>query len=270
MDHIKRKINKLGFEVDIHIDHDFSGRRTRVPYVVTVTTDKKRNERFLIDLGPGVEAIILDTRPDYSAFLLMVKDRNARTGEANPAKMLLGHDERQLFVAAVPRDTTTVLGAMSALKPSAIVDAESRFSVKRRKLHKRRNKARLRQGDFFFLPVPDLVVPEGLVLKYEPINRGRGASHIVELLYRTGGEQVWVSRQGAEVLSVGEYERRMKADPVAMSRSRWERRVRNPDVYAKGRITHREHPTIVLKTWHRVIPNTEAGVAGFEDMAFID
>jgi hypothetical protein len=199
----------------------------------------------------------------------MVKDGNSAPGDGNPAKMLLGHDERQLFVAAVPSNSTTVLGAMTALKPSEIMEAEQRSGVRRKKLQKRRNGARLRQGDFFFLPVPDLHVPQLQVLRNEPINRGRGASHMVELLYRRGGEQVWVCRTHPNGLSPQKYQELIESNPVAR-RWGWQRRVRNAEVYAKGRVTHREHATIVLKTWHRVLPNTESDFAVFETMAFID
>jgi hypothetical protein len=43
---------------------------------------------------------------------------------------------------------------------------------------------------------------------------------------------------------------------------------RDARVYAKGRITHRDHKTVILKGWHRVYLNNEVVDQRF--MAFLD
>ena len=271
MNYLRRHFERLGFKADFERLEEVRRVSGRVdpPYRVTVTTDKKKREKFLIGLREGVEAIVLDVKPEARAMLIMIKDRDASHKNRKLAKMLVGHDERQLFVAVASSDSSTVYGAMESLKPPAITEAERRSGVKRKKRHSRKNAARIRQGDFFFLPAPGLVVHEELVLTNEPINRGRGASHMVEFLYRTGGELVWANRLDDRVLSNYEYETLMRRYPDEIYCS-WRSRKRNAAVYAKGRVTHREHATIVLNGWHRVLPNNESGHPGFGDMSFID
>ena len=92
---------------------------------------------------------------------------------------------------------------------------------------------------------------------------------MVEFLYRRGGELVWVCGRHPNGITPEEYQSLVDADPVVRHWG-WRRQVRNAEVYAKGRITHGEHATIVLRSWHRVLPNTESEFAVFEDMVFID
>ena len=47
-------------------------------------------------------------------------------------------------------------------------------------------------------------------------------------------------------------------------------RIVDAAVCAKGKVTHKEHATIILNCWHLVLPNTESQQAGFSDMAFLD
>jgi hypothetical protein len=269
MEYLRKHLGRLGFEADISLGEELAQETRGVPYVVTVVADKKNRERFLIRLGQGVEPVVLDVQPKARAMLLMIRKYAAPGESQSLAKMLVGHDERQLFVAAVPKTAKSVFGAMQDLKPAAVAEAELKSRVKKRKQHHRRNQARIRQGDFFFLPVSELIVPDTQVLKNEPINRGRGASHMVQLLYRRGGEEVWVCRKYPNGVTPEKYKELLEQTPT-MRHMGWQRRTRNAEVYAKGRVTHREHATIVLKVWHRVFPNTESSMEGFEDMAFID
>lgn len=262
MEHIARKFEKMGFPVEIIPDQDKSFRGG-APYRISVVKDHRGKERFKIDLKSGAELLVLDTKPSEKALVLMVKDDDTKV------KMLLGHDERQLFVAAVPETVTTVLQAKDGLKPGEVHSAEAKAGVKKKRAHKHTNKARTRQGDFFFIPAPHKVIPENLILQDEPINRGAGASHMVEELYREGGVPVWVSRQYPNGISQDHYARLLNENPDA-KRWTWNRRTRNARVFARGRITHGEHVTKVLKTWHEIIPNTEAAQNSFENMAFLD
>jgi hypothetical protein len=51
-----------------------------------------------------------------------------------------------------------------------------------------------RQGEWFFLPAPDLKVDARLILHNEPLVRGTGGKpHWAEFCYRTGGEAVYVT-----------------------------------------------------------------------------
>ncbi len=46
--------------------------------------------------------------------------------------------------------------------------------------------------------------------------------------------------------------------------------VRNAHVYVKGKIKHSDHATVLLKSWHEVMPNLENKARGFQHMAFVD
>jgi hypothetical protein len=76
----------------------------------------------------------------------------------------------------------------------------------------------LRQGEWFFVPVGE-PDREGKVLEYARYDLGR--RHIAD-----------------EVLWIG--------PPVGEAR-----------VYARGAVRHRDHKTLRLRTWHRVMPNRE-------------
>ena len=44
----------------------------------------------------------------------------------------------------------------------------------------------------------------------------------------------------------------------------------NPKVYARGRVRHPDHKTIVLREWHEVLMNTENSSDTMRNVAFID
>jgi len=81
---------------------------------------------------------------------------------------------------------------MDALQPKDVRDALARDRVSSRKRYEHKNRAFRRQGDCFFVPEPSLVVDNELVLSNEPLRRGAGKPHMVEQLFRTGGETVHV------------------------------------------------------------------------------
>ena len=108
-------------------------------------------------------------------------------------RFLCGHDEREWFVAAVPGGASSVRQAMDALQPHGVREALARSHVSSRKRYSRKNRAFRRQGEWFFVPEPSFVAAEKLVLRNEPLQRGGGKPHMVEQLYRTGGEEVYVT-----------------------------------------------------------------------------
>jgi hypothetical protein len=195
----------------------------------------------------------------------MVRDH---TG--SKSKFLCGHDERHWFVAAVPESAkaSTVWEAKEALKPAAVRRAQSQAKVKHRERQKRRNPAFVRQGEWFFLPRPDVHPPEAEILRNEPI-RARGKAHWVEFLCRRGGEQVYGTGRFPNGLTPGQYQTLLRTQPE-MGRLPWRLMVRNPEVYAKGKVSHRDHATVVLPCWHLVAMNTENESRARQQVAFLD
>ena len=159
--------------------------------------------------------------------------------------------------------------AMDALQPKDVRDALARDRVSSRKGYERKNRAFRRQGEWFFVPEPSLVVDNKLVLSNEPLRRGAGKPHVVEQLFRTGGETVHVCAKHPNGISEKEYRELLRVNPKAVH---WGWRVmrRNPGVYARGAVRHSDHDTITLPFWHRVVMNTETQSRTMANVAFLD
>jgi hypothetical protein len=212
--------------------------------------------------GEPVELDVVDTWPDDRHLLLLVRDG------AEKSKFLCGHDERHWFVAAVPeaaRGVSGVAQAMLALQPESVRVAIA--AKKPKDPFRRKNAAYVRQGEWFFVPATDLVVDGSKLLRDEPITRGRGNPHIVEYVYRRGGELVYVSRRYPHGLTHNAFS--ALAERVRKSTS-WTTMVRDAEVFARGAVRHRDHATIVLPTWHRVEMNTEQRARAMRHVAFLD
>ena len=184
-------------------------------------------------------------------------------------RFLCGHDEREWFVAAVPGGASSVRQAMDALQPAPVRQALASHKVSTNKRYSRKNRAFRRQGEWFFVPEPTLVVDPKLVLRNEPLRRGAGKPHMVEQLFRTGGETVYVSSKHPNGLLPAEYKRLLKSDPSA-ARWGWRMMRRDMGVYARGAVSHADHATITLPFWHRVMMNTETQSRTMRNVAFLD
>jgi hypothetical protein len=209
---------------------------------------------------------VLEVRPEDRHLLLMARTPAGRNGETK-ARFLLGHDERHWFVAAIPekKPVTTVAAAKQALKPEEVIDRERVIRSKSR--DRRVNGARIRQGEWFFVPVAGAQVDPRRVLRNEPLRRGRGKPHVCQELCREGGETVYVNRQYPNGLTQAEYARLSEKQRRAPG---WSRMVRNPRVLVRGTVRHSDHKTIFLNGWHQVFMNTETQAAAMSNVAFLD
>ncbi len=244
-------------------------RRGRPDDVVTLDVRAdRRGEFFEIVRPPEVAAAVevLDVRPADRHLLLLVRE----AGQKN--KFLCGHDERHWFVAALPENAPvgTVPQAKEALKPAAVHDAQARQRLKGAARARRKNAAYRRQGEWFFLPEPGLVVDEKLVLRDEPLVRSNGGKpHWAEFCYRSGGETVYVCPRRRNGVSAEQYNRILASDPRAKTWG-WRLMRRNPDVFVRGRVRHPDHNAVVLHGWHRVLMNTEGQSRALRNVAFLD
>ena len=211
---------------------------------------------------------VVDVQSKDRHLLLAVKDNSGR--EKQVSKFLCGHDERHWFTCAVPnRSTSNVKQAKEELKPGVARRSQDRKGVKTKNRHKRKNKGFIRQGEWFFIPEPDLKVDKSLILAKEPISRGRGKPHIVQFLYRSGGETVYVNSTYPNGISQTEYNKLITSSTKA-KRMAWRVMRRGASVYAKGHVRHADHKTLNLKFWHRVELNLESGAPGAERVTFLD
>lgn len=251
------------------------GARVRVEAMerlaLGVTMDIQRDGRgefFLLRHAANVA-------PDLTVLNLAPRDRHlllmSRVGNEKQ-KFLCGHDERHWFVAAIPESApvSNVDQAKAALKPSAVRSREVRAAIRERDRNRRRNGAFVRQGEWFFVPQPELRVPAMLILRDEPLVRSRmGKPHYTEYCYRSGGRTVYVSPMAPQGLSEDEYRKRLRDDPRA-SRVPWQPMRRDARVYVRGRISHPDHATVILSEWHRVYMNTETQAKANAAVVFLD
>src|SRR4029077_12514723 len=140
-----------------------------IPIALDIQSDR-HGEFFEITQRRDTPAPIevLDDQPGDRHLLLLGRDGNEKH------KFLCGHDERHWFVAAVPESAPvgTVRAAKEALKPAEVQAAQARRGLRTEARNRRKNAAYRRQGEWFFVPAPDLKVDEKLVLHDEPITRG--------------------------------------------------------------------------------------------------
>src|SRR6266851_5028779 len=234
-----------------------SGRRFRThSFSIDILTNKRGREYFHLERRRPVEIEILDVRPDQRHLLMLVKSGDLTR------KFLCGHDERHYFAAGVDERAHSVTDAMVKLQPDLVRKAaetlprDARFS--------RANGAYKRQGEWFFVPTAR-VIDKRLALRDEPIRRGRSKPHICQYLVRSGGVNVMFHVQYApNGIAEADYHKLSENNRKV---SGWEHRVRDPEVYVKGAISHPDHSTLMLRGWHRVYVNAEVLS---DELAFLD
>jgi hypothetical protein len=217
-------------------------------------------------LSETLDVTVMQSEPKQRHLLLFVR----KPGDKPQLdRFLCGHDEREWFVAAVPGSASSVRQAMDALQPAPVRQALASHKVSTNKRYSRKNRAFRRQGEWFFVPEPAMVVVPKLVLRDEPLRRGAGKPHMVEQLFRTGGETVYVSSKHPNGLLPAEYKRLLKSNPNAAGWG-WRMMRRDMSVYARGAVSHADHATITLPFWHRVLMNTETQSRTMRNVAFLD
>ena len=242
-------------------------RRTPTSVVSLDVGVDRRGEFFEVARPPeaDVRIDVLDVQPADRHLLLLIREGSEKS------KFLCGHDERHWFVAGIPEAAPvgTVRQAKEALKPAEVRLAQALKGLRAEARARRKNAAYVRQGEWFFLPVPGMAVDERLVLTNEPLRRGGGKPHWAEFCYRTGGETVYVCRRHPHGVTEAQYKVILTGSPRSRSWG-WRTMRRNPGVYVKGRIRHPDHATVTLHGWHRVVMNTEGQSRAMRNVAFLD
>ena len=246
MDNLKKAFEKIGARLQVrntHVDRRWRGAH-REGFTLDIVTDKN-GEAFDLRVDAhrkaDLEIMVVDKQPKDRHLLLMVKDGKDKT------KFLCGHDEMHWFAAPVNKDAADVHRAKESLKPDVVKELQGR--------QKKKGKAGIRrQGEWFFVPKRKMKAPHNMILRNEPIQReGGGKPHIVEEVYRTGGETVW--ELNGKVLNEREYADLQKRTP---KEARLYRNARaNAKVFGRGKVSHPDHHTIVLECWYEIIPNVE-------------
>jgi hypothetical protein len=222
----------------------------------------RRGEYFLLTLPDSASSTVLNTDHRRRHLLLLVNH------DGEKSRYLCGHDERHWFAAAIPEDEPGVVDvetALRALMPAWVRNRLDRLRSRQR--HRRRNPSYVRQGEWFFVPTPDLRPASITVRRREPLWRGRGKSHVMEFAHERGGTVVYRRRGSDEELTQTDFDalpQAVRSDPT------WHQFRRGMDLYAMGRITHPDHATVVLHGWHEVFVNTEWRAKARQHLRFLD
>ena len=246
--------------------------------VRAIEVDVRRDrlgEFFLVRHAPDVTVSVPEVTPWDRHLLLTAqvpaqRERDGDREDAVDQTFLCGRDEFHWFVAAVPESARarTVQDAKDALKPAEVWESIRAHDVPAGQRDGRRNAAFVRQGEWFFIPRPDLAVEPSKVLKDEPIKRGdRSKPHYCQYGYRVGGQVVYVCDAYPNGLTRAEH-RRMPRDD--RRKHRWFTMVRGAAFYAKGLVSHADHKTVYLACWHQVVMNRETEAAAMRNVAFLD
>ena len=202
-------------------------------------------------LSETLDVTVMQSEPKQRHLLLFVR----KPGDKPQLdRFLCGHDEREWFVAAVPGGASSVRQAMDALQPEAVRQAlASHQGLVTNKRYSRKNRAFRRQGEWFFVPEPSLVVDRQARPAQRTASPWGGKPHLVEQLFRTGGETVYVCSKHPNGLTARRNTSACcKSNPSA-ARWGWRMMRRNPGVYARGTVRHcrpRHHHAAVLASGH--------------------
>lgn len=224
-----------------------------------------RNTSFEISVDESIKHLFAQDVQPQKRHLLLVANKGS------DLRYLCGHDERDWFAAAVPgkASVTTVQKAMEALKPVDVQAAQSRIGIRLQNRNRRHNEAFIRQGEWFFVPVPEKVVDRLYILQNERLIRGRGKPHMVDELVRTRGEVIYYSAAYPQGIREARYQKLIRKSPEKRALP-WQVMRINPEVYVRGRVRHPDHKTIRLDIWHRVFTNTENEAPAMRHLVFID
>lgn len=216
-------------------------RRGTVPYILDI-----QSETFELTLrdGEDLDFHVIDVRPEERHLVLMERGQGR--------KFLCGHDERHWFVSEIdPSGVRTVADAFEALKPTFVAIEEDRRHMSAKDRKARKNVVRQRQGEWFFVPVPDLIPQPYEIRKNEPLLRAGGTPHVAQEAVRRGGQVVYVCGRYPSGLSEAQYKKLVRADK-ATRRLNWQQHRAVASVYVRGTVRHKDHKTIKLRGWHLV------------------
>ena len=218
------------------------------------------------EMADSLDLAVLQSDKRDRHLLMLVRDTR---NEKQRDRYLCGHDERSWFVAAVPKRVSTVTDAKEALKPRMVIAVQNHERLSAKSRHLRRNSVFRRQGEWFFLPEPRLVVAANDILRNEPIRRGSGKAHIVQEVVRSGGQVVYVSSAFPNGITMAHYRKLIQHQPDK-ARLNWRSMQADSRVYARGTVRHPDHKTISLPFWHRVLMNAEHESPWMPRVVFLD
>lgn len=253
---IRKKFGEIGAEVVIQEPDPVLLRLRPEENIFRINVIGKRggDRKFSITTNCIGNVEVFDTVPKEKHLLLGFK--LTEKGRKSIDRFLCGHDERDWFSATVlgRGALTTVKAAKESLKPVEVLQSQRKHGVRKNKLLDRHTKGSHRQGEWFFIPEEPTITKSDILLHNEPFSRARGTSHWAEEAIRVGGNSAWVRNN---VVLTDEEVKKIRASEDSFGIRRISRRVVGATLYVRGKITHPDHKTLHLKSWHKVVGNSE-------------
>jgi hypothetical protein len=159
--------------------------------------------------------------------------------------MLMGLDERQLFIAELPRGVSTVMGAHRILKGGDVTLAEG-SGIKT-----------VRQGEWFFLEASEEEnrrIEEGLTKNWLILERDVPIGPFTDASNRGLGGRRRVRQFRGNPHTADE----LVVIPGNVLEHGWA--VRGREVFIRGHVRHVDHATVTFPKWVKVLRNAEANV----------
>ncbi len=218
VDKRKRHVVLLVHEPRREVHHRFTKAQAKRTSIPTAATGVKRNK------DGSVEFVTLSP--------------------SRKRHFLCGVDERQLFIAQLPRGVTTVRDAHGSLESVELTLFEGRAPGKT-----------VRQGEWFFLnPTPEESEQLERTISDHSVVVQKKAS-----IGRVAGRNFGNPHTADEVVVLAA-PRLEHGHPVR----------ERPDVFVRGRVRHPDHKTVSFKTWRKVIRNAETDEGRMEGIDWID
>jgi len=246
------------------------GRNNRDVFGITILRKLKGNIRTeYFSLWPGDAAHnrieVVSTDPDRKQLVLLVQEQKRRVHhhlsswqaknlpagakevkrnkdgsidfifESSSAKrhMLLGVDERQLFIAQLPRGVSTVSEAHKSLKTTSVTLAEGKIPGRT-----------VRQGEWFFLNTTEDERESIKKALHDNVTTIRKKLAIAAVAGGSGGNP----HMADEIVTL----------PAPKLKHGFEVN-RSRDVFVRGKVRHKDHKTVSFAQWRKVIRNAELG-----------
>jgi hypothetical protein len=212
-------------------------------FYVDVLSRRRDGDCFRVFADTGeIQLRVIDARPATRHLLLLATGKPASERKEVSRRLLMGHDERQLFIVNSDR-AKSVEDAIEALKPFAVRAAL------------RRNLKVIRQGDWFFIPryLQPLFFDANVILHR---NLQLGGPNASRWNIRTAHPHI----ADEQALSFGDVvDRTSSTGRVIPHQLR--------AIFVRGKIRHAEHATVHLREWHQAVPNTATAADDFRSAA---
>jgi hypothetical protein len=181
------------------------------------------NEIDVADADASIRQLVMTVTEGRRSFEARVGDDVVeRFTRGVPQHYLCGKDESHLFIAHLPRRAGSVKQAHALLAPVVPADYSTRSSI--------------RQGEWFFLPAIETDLTE--LARIEVLGYGLRTNAGIAETAR------WRRPGRPHVASAIRVLKGTSTDPGRR-------------VFVRGEVRHPDHRTLLLRDWHRVLPNGE-------------